>query len=208
VPIRKLTPRHRPRILAHLLQLGPEDRYLRFGYLASDEQLANYVSQLAFERDEVFGIFNRGLRLIAWAHLAFARAAAPLPARTMAEFGVSVLTQARGRRFGARLFEQAILLARNRGIETLLIHALSENVAMLRLARRAGAQVERHGSESEARLKLPPDTLASKVEEMMGTQAAEVDYQIKAQNQRVDAWLGRLHPRHTPASDAGDGKPC
>jgi len=186
VPIRALTPRHRPRILAHLLQLDPQDRYLRFGYLASDEQLARYVDQLAFDRDEVFGIFNRRLQLIGWAHLAFAAPGTPQAAGpAMAEFGVSVLTTARGRGFGARLFERAILLARNRGVETLLIHALSENAAMLHLARQAGATVIRQGSESEARLSLPPDTFASKVEEMMSAQAAEVDYQIKAHNRRV-----------------------
>jgi hypothetical protein len=55
----------------HLLALPPPDRYLRFGYAASDEQIGRYVDQLNFERDELFGIFNRKLELIAMAHLAF-----------------------------------------------------------------------------------------------------------------------------------------
>ena len=37
IPIRSLAPRHRPRILAHLLELPPMDRYLRFGHPASLE---------------------------------------------------------------------------------------------------------------------------------------------------------------------------
>ena len=47
-----------------------------------------------------------------------------------------------------------MLHARNRGVQTLFIHALSENTAMLRIARNAGATVERDGPESEAWLRL------------------------------------------------------
>ena len=71
VPIRSLAPRHRDRITRHLLELPERDRYLRFGYMASDSQIAQYVQQLDFERDEVLGIFNRRLRLLAMAHLAY-----------------------------------------------------------------------------------------------------------------------------------------
>src|SRR5215210_7224547 len=70
VPIRSLSPRHRSRIAEHLLELGTADRYLRFGYPATDAQIGKYVDMLDFERDEVFGIFNRRLELIAMAHLA------------------------------------------------------------------------------------------------------------------------------------------
>ena len=58
VPIRSLAPRHRQRILSHLLALEPSDRYLRFGHHATDVQIEKYVASLDFERDEVFGIFN------------------------------------------------------------------------------------------------------------------------------------------------------
>ena len=76
-----------------------------------------------------------------------------------AEFGVSVIPQARGRGYGAHLFEHAALHARNRGCERLFIHALSENAAMLKIARNAGATVERDGSAGEAWLRLPGDSL-------------------------------------------------
>lgn len=189
VPIRSLTPRHRDRILAHLLALDEHDRYLRFGYPAADGQIARYVETLDFDRDEVFGIFNRRLELIAAAHLAYT----PTPQRrdqpASAEFGVSVLPKARGRHFGARLFDHAILHARNRGVEMLFIHALSENRAMLRIARNAGAQVVREGSESEAWLKLPPETIASRFDEVVGLHAAEIDYQFKVNASRVNSFL-------------------
>ncbi|WP_366558886.1 GNAT family N-acetyltransferase [uncultured Methylibium sp.] len=178
--------RHRERIVAHLLALPAHDRYLRFGYSASDAQIVAYVDTIGFERDEVFGIFNRRLELIAMAHLAYERPAQLQSRPPMVEFGVSVLPQARGRGYGARLFEHAVMHARNRGIDTLFIHALSENTAMLKIAHRAGAVVERDGGEASAWLKLPPDTLASQVEELVETHAAEVNYQFKRHAMRLE----------------------
>ena len=200
VPIRSLGPRHRERIAAHLTALDASDRYLRFGYPATDAQMSKYVDMLDFEQDEVFGIFNRRLELIAMAHLAHA-GVVPAPGRpAMSEFGVSVLPKARSRGFGRRLFEHAMLHARNRGVEMLFIHALSENVAMLKIARRAGATVERDGSESEAWLKLPPDSLASHVGEMVEQQAAELDYHLKLRARQVGEILGVLSEVKTSMS--------
>lgn len=192
VPIRSLGPRHRDRICAHLISLDEGDRYLRFGYPATDAQISRYVDMLDFDQDEVFGIFNRRLELIAMAHLAHPSAPANPARGTMAEFGVSVLRKARGRGFGARLFEHAVLHARNRGVQMLFVHALSENTAMLKIARNAGATVERDGPESDAWLRLPADTFASHVEEMMGEQAAEFDYQIKRHASHVQQILDAI----------------
>ena len=179
VPVRSLSERHRPRILAHLLTLPAEDRYLRFGYAASDAQVARYADLIDFSRDEVFGIFNRRLELIAQAHLA------ALPDAHEAEFGVSVLPHARGRGYGGRLFDHAVLHARNRGVDTLVVHMLSENTAMLRIARSAGARVDRDGGDSLARLRLPPEDLRSHLDELVEDSAAAIDYQLKVQARRV-----------------------
>ena len=204
VPIRSLAPRHRERIAAHLLSLDEHARYLRFGYPATDAQITKYVDTLDFGRDEVFGIFNRRLELVAMAHLAHPTAPA-LPGRPlMSEFGASVVASARRRGFGRRLFEHAILHARNRGIGAIFIHALSENTPMLRIAKNAGALVKREGSETEAWLELPPDSLASHLDEFVGTRAAELDYRVKVhtyQSGRLPA-LADL----TQGSEEGDKK--
>ncbi len=180
IPIRSLSARHRPRILAHLLALDMSDRYLRFGYAAADDQIRRYVERIAFERDEVFGVFNRRLELIALAHLAYEPSVETDPEReTSAEFGVSVAVRARGRGYGARLFDHAVLRARNRRVDTIVIHALSENVAMLKIVRHAGALIERTGADSEARLKLPPENFATIMAGMVEQQLGELDYQFK-----------------------------
>ena len=189
VPIRSMGRGHMPRIAAHLLALEPHDRYLRFGYSANDEQIQRYVDQLNFERDELFGVFNRKLELIAMAHLAFS---VDPQCASCAEFGVSVSKQARGRGYGSRLFERAVMHSRNEGVTQLFIHALSENTAMLKIARKAGALIERDGPESEAHLRLPPADFDSRVTELFNEQVAITDYHLKAQAKHFRDALGLL----------------
>lgn len=189
VPIRSIGPRERDRIAQHLLALPQHDRYLRFGYAASDEQVQRYVDGLDFERDEMFGIYNRRLELIAMAHLAFAPADQQ---QDCAEFGVSVAVHARGRGYGARLFERAVVVARNEGVGMLFIHALSENAAMLKIARNAGATVVRSGSESEAHLELPAATFDSRMSEIALQHFAQVDYQLKTRAKQFWSFLAEV----------------
>lgn len=200
VPIRSLGAGHRGRIAAHLLALEEHDRYLRFGYNANDEQIHRYVDHLDFERDDIFGIFNRRLDLIAMAHLAFIPNEPGTPAG--AEFGVSVLKQARGRSYGTRLFERAVMHARNEGVELMFIHALSENTAMIKIARNAGATLERAGSETEAYLRLPPATLDSRVSEIVEEQVAQADYRLKQQARNFLRFLAELQEIRRGALDA------
>ncbi len=200
VPIRRLVERHRARLLGHILSLNERDRYLRFGYPASDERIRHYVRMLDFSRDEVFGIFNRRLELVATSHLAHIPVDEFGPTATsttsaenvrMAEFAVSVLPQARGRGYGDRLFVHAVRHLRNLGLDRLFIHALSENTAMLRIARKAGATVTREGGESEAWLQLPRYSLGSKLEELIDVQAAELNYGVKRQARLILVGLKR-----------------
>jgi RimJ/RimL family protein N-acetyltransferase len=183
IPIRSLAARHRVRVRSHLLALEPQDRYLRFGYSANDAQIEKYIDTLDFKRDEIFGIFNRRLDLIAVAHLAYLHGTGT--DAHAAEFGVSVATHSRGRGYGSRLFDHCVLHARNRGVHTMVIHALTENTAMLKIARNSGATLVRDGGDAEARLQLPPETLGSRMEALVEDRAAEFDYGLKSNAQRV-----------------------
>ena len=176
IPVRILSAKHRPKIAAHLKSLGTQDRYLRFGYAATDEQIDNYVAQLDFVRDDIYGVFNRRLDIVSMAHLAYSVDPARL---TCAEFGVSVDLKMRGRGLGARMFDRAMTHARNEGVSLLFIHALSENTPMLKIARKAGARVERDGSESDAYLSLQPATMDSQVNEFLEQGMADLDFQVK-----------------------------
>ncbi|MEY8875464.1 MAG: GNAT family N-acetyltransferase [Leptothrix sp. (in: b-proteobacteria)] len=215
VPIRPLTARHRTRILRHLLSLDARDRYLRFGYPASDAGIVHHVEMLDFSRNDLFGLFDRHLELLALYQLAYApeptagiapahagpeTTAAALHPEPMAEFAVSVLGRARGRGYGGRLFAHAVRHARNRSIGRLMIHALNENTAMLHIARAAGAVVQREGSESEAWLQLPPCDLRSRLGEWLANRIAAIDHQWK--RRMLHAWrLAR--PRTEPPVAGG-----
>lgn len=189
VPIRSLGENHRARIAEHLLSLSPQDRYFRFGFAAKDPQVQAYVDGLNFERDEVFGIYNRRLKLIAMAHLAYS---SDKRVRASSEFGVSVLAHVRGRGYGARLFERAVMHARNEGVTSMYVHVLSENTAMLKIARRGGATVVRDGAESEAYLSLMPATFQTQVTEIMEEHMAQANYRFKAQSKQFWDTFGRL----------------
>ena len=176
IPVRILSAKHRPKIATHLKSLGTQDRYLRFGYPATDEQIDGYVAKLDFVRDDIYGVFNRRLQIVSMAHLAFS--VDPQWA-TCAEFGVSVDLKMRGRGLGARMFDRAMTHARNEGVSLMFIHALSENTPMLKIARKAGARVERDGSESDAYLSLQPANLDSQMHEFLEEGMADLDFQIK-----------------------------
>lgn len=196
LPIRTLQARHRRQILDHLMQLDEHDRYLRFGSTTPVDQLIRYTAAIDFRRDEVFGVFNHRLQLVAMAHLAAlpdgsSPAGRGVPAM---EFAVSVLPHGRGRGLGQRLFEHAVMHARNHGARALVINALTENRPMLRIALRAGAQLQTEGRDAEAWLTLPRDTLATHLESSVHAWRAETWYRIKARVLALKDWLASVVP--------------
>jgi GNAT superfamily N-acetyltransferase len=162
---------------------------LRFGYTATDEQIQRYVSCLNFERDEIYGIFNTELQIIAMAHLALMK---EVGREFNSEFGVSVASHARGRGYGARLFERAVIHARNEKVYQMYIHALSENAPMIRIARKGGAKIERDGSETEAFLSLPKRDFDSRITELVADQYAKTNYSIKEDAKRFWNFLAKV----------------
>ena len=180
VPICHLRSYNLPEIQKHLLSLNARDRYLRFGYAATDEHITQYVQSLNFDHDEIYGIFNRDLHLLAMAHLAiYEQANSGENKQISAEFGVSVHGSARGRGYGHQLFKRALMHARNANASTILIHALSENAPMLKIARKAGATLERDGGETQALLKVPKGNLKTRMVELFTDQYAQTNYSIK-----------------------------
>ena len=133
-------------------------------------------------------------------HLAYP---AEMSNQATAEFGVSVLKSARGRGYGASLFERACMHARNHGITHMVIHALSENTPMLRIERTAGAVVTRDGSESEARFRLPTPTLDTRITEIVQEQLAQIDHQMKERAHNFRSLLASLQPARAGNTSSG-----
>lgn len=146
-----LLARHRPRILRHFLALSREDRMLRFGHAPSDEALVQFVAELDFAQDRLFGLAKPRGALLALAHLAV-RANAP----GRVELGLSVLARARGKGLGSRLFQLALQVCRAAEVQTLYMHCLATNQTMLHIAQKAGMLIVREHGEADAWLQFPP----------------------------------------------------
>jgi RimJ/RimL family protein N-acetyltransferase len=205
IPVKELRERDRRRMLKHFLTLERNDRLLRFGSPVNDEQIARYVGGIDFDRDLVFGVYNRVFKLVAVGHLAFADRDADKHKATekdqVAEFGVSVSKSARGLGIGSKLFERANIACRNNDVDTLYMHCLSSNATMMHIAKKAGMEIHRDHGEADAYLKLGPADPASVLQEAMEEQLASIDYALKA-NVRAAAKLFDKLPG-TRGDDAG-----
>jgi GNAT superfamily N-acetyltransferase len=140
----------RPALLAHFLELEPEDRRLRFGAPLRDEGIRGYVKRIDFVRDRVFAVHDGALRLLAVIHIAVTG--------DRAELGLSVLPEARNHGVGTALFERAIMHLRNLGAGEAFVHCLSENGAMMHIARKLNMRVVPCGAETDAHVLISPAT--------------------------------------------------
>ena len=173
IPIRELSRAERPALIEHFLKLGSHDRRLRFGTPLSDHAVREYVERIDLAQDAVFAIADDELHLLGVAHLARAEG--------HAELGVSVLEGQRGRGIGGALLARAHLHARNWGVNALLMHCLTENAAMMRLARRQDMDIVAESGEADAWLKLPPADAASHFGALFAQRVALFDHALKSQ---------------------------
>jgi GNAT superfamily N-acetyltransferase len=173
IPIRQLSRAERPALLEHFLKLASHDRRLRFGTPLSDYAVREYVERINFAQDAVFAVANDDLHLLGVAHLARADG--------HAELGISVLEGQRGGRIGGALLARAHLHARNWGVTALFMHCLTENAAMMHLARRQGMQIVAETGEADAWLRLPPADAASHFGAVFAQRVALFDHALKSQ---------------------------
>jgi RimJ/RimL family protein N-acetyltransferase len=183
IPTKQLAASSRAAMFEHFLELPSEDLRLRFGTMRSPASLAEYVESIDFDRDAVFGVFNDRLELAGVAHVAM------LPGDT-AELGVSVVPDERRKGIGTALFERANGYARNRRIRTLFTHCLTENRAMMHIAKKAGMQIITDSGEADAWLELAPADAASMAQEWAEERVALFDYALKAHARRIAEVLG------------------
>jgi len=198
VRVKELSERDRRRLLMHFLGLDDSDRLLRFGSVLPDELITRYIQKLDFGRDAIFGVYDDNLRLTGVGHLAFAPkeampllGGATLKAR-IAEFGVSVSADARGRGIGSKLFERAAMHCRNEDVDTLYMHYLSSNRTMMHIAKKAGMKIHREYGEADAFLTLAPANPGSVLQEAFEEQFASLDYSFKANAKAAAKWWKRL----------------
>jgi RimJ/RimL family protein N-acetyltransferase len=197
VLVKQLRERDRRRMLKHFLGLDSSDRLLRFGNLLPDEQITAYVNKIDFSRDTVYGVYNKVFKLVAVGHLAFAPkdqaswSGAVTDKESVAEFGVSVSSTARGQGIGSKLFERAAIHCRNSDVDTLYMQCLSSNQTMMHIAKKAGMEIQREYGEADAYLRLLPPSPGTVLKEAIEEQVAVIDYTLKANTRAAAKLFGK-----------------
>jgi GNAT superfamily N-acetyltransferase len=155
----RLRETHREALLSHFISLDAEDRRLRFGSNISDDGLGEYAARIDFGRDGLFAVRDDKGRLLAVMHVAFGEKSA--------ELGLSVLPDWRGNGMGSALFRRAVTHLRNRGVREVFVHCLTENGAMMHIARKYRMRIIPAGMETDARLVLDPPNARSRLSEWL-----------------------------------------
>jgi RimJ/RimL family protein N-acetyltransferase len=159
---RKLLPTELAELRRHLLRLTPDERRMRFHGGVTDGSIDRLCGQLDWFRTVVVGYFVAG-RLRGVAQLGFDRFLCP---RTV-EVAVTVETGWQGRGVGTELTRRAVMRARNRGTERLIMLCRVENRPMRQIARKLDGVLHIEGGTVEADLGLRRATPWTMLEELV-----------------------------------------
>lgn len=151
-------------IIAHIDTLEADDRYLRFGFNCSSDQIRKYVTR-TFEEDDQqnfwYGICNDnkgGPHLIATLHVA--------TGDDVAEFAFTTDSKYRGQKIGQLLFARGYQLVTEFRITRIFMVCLSKNGPMKHIAKKFGMSVITQGTESEASVNIQYPVPLSRVQEV------------------------------------------
>jgi RimJ/RimL family protein N-acetyltransferase len=171
--IRVLSPFEWSALGSHLKRLSADDLRMRFGSMVTDSAIEANLQRLNPMGDAVVAAFSDDLEVIGSVLITRDDAAA-------VEMSVSVDEGFRGQGIGTALMTRAFTWARNRGYRLATVRCLSENVRMLRLARRCGMKVEKDFGDAEGATPIEPPTLVSPFLEWTEECAAFAKYSMLA----------------------------
>ena len=188
-------PRDRFALETHFAALGTEDLCNRFGHSIKPEAVTKYLDQWSAAGIPSYGIFDPDGGLIAVSQLA--QSADEL------EVGLSVLPTYRRKGLALALLNRCARYARTRGLKSLIIHCLTDNLPMLSLARRIGMTIEISNGETDGHLTLRAATaidfwsqIADDQESLAKSMA---DFVVKSWQLAAKTTLGNV----TPTKDSG-----
>lgn len=139
-----LTEADRENLAAHLLALDDDDRYFRFFCRMSDSMIQAMVQRLPME-----GLYGY------WVAGELAAVAFVMPAEEdSVEFAVSVSKQWRGFGFAKLLLDHSLQSNEADHAREMVIHHLSDNVAMAAVSRQVPSHKHRSGPEIDVTIDL------------------------------------------------------
>lgn len=179
--IRRLWPLDVQSFRDHLRRLDRDSRYDRFGGFISDEFIESYANS-CFGLDSItYGYFVDGIMRGAGE---LRGVGAAILHQGAAECAFSVEKDWRRRGIGTQFMNRLVRAARNRNIDTLRLSCLSQNQAMIGLAKGFSAELSFETEETTGKLlaKTPSGSsiLRELVDNSLGLASAVIEYQKRA----------------------------
>lgn len=166
-----------------LVDIVGHDRYLRFGYNATNENVIDYLESAFqdFGHRNMWFIVESDNKVVGSVHVAFS----PLSKdgkNYKAEMGFTVSPDFRGTGLGQDLFQRGATWAMMKGATTLYTQCLSENQVMQHIAKKNGMTVVTLGyGEKEATIQATKGTIRAYYDDKMFDNLSFVDMAITKQ---------------------------
>jgi GNAT superfamily N-acetyltransferase len=176
---RRLFPIDLGRYRDHLQRLSADDRALRFGGFANAAVVRRHVTGLDWTNSVLIGGFVDGAL-----RASVLVVGVGAPSRATAELAIVVETAYRRCGHGTTLVRRAITVARNRGIDRLIMHCVAGNIPVRRLVRRFEPMLQIAEGSIEARLEVGRPNHLTMLQEAMDDTAG-----------MAGAWLHHLTAR-------------
>lgn len=160
-----------------LVDIVEHDRYLRFGYRASNDNVTDYVerSLKEFGDTNMWFVIEKDNKFVGTVHVS-------MNEKGVAEMGFTVSPDHRGQGFGQELFIRGSTWAMMKGATTLYTTCLSENKVMQHIAKKNGMTVVTvDATEKEATIQATKGSIRAFYDDRMFDNLAFVDMAITKQ---------------------------
>lgn len=150
-------------VIHHINSLPDEDKYLRFGFNANEDQIRRYVERsltTVNERthaDVWYAVKYEG-EIVATLHVAIRK--------DLAEFAFTTSPEHRNQGLGQLLFGRGFQLVSEYSITKIYMFMLTKNSVMKHIAKKFGLAVVTEGSEAECSIQIQYPVPLSRVEEV------------------------------------------
>ena len=136
----------------HIKRLSLEERHMRFDQAITDDQIAEYMRSIK-PCDILIGLFS-SKQLIGAAHLSIGKCEVD---QYKVEVGLSIETEYQGLGLGTELMHAAITVAQHEGYKNMEVLCHTNNVPMIKIANKFGANVRQTHGHAYASIDLTRD---------------------------------------------------
>jgi GNAT superfamily N-acetyltransferase len=155
--IRELYEEESEKVQVFLLALSAQDRYRRFGRTMTDAAVRQYAARIDWDESVLLGAFDKHAELVGILELA--------DIGNISEIAVAVAPACRAQGVGKALMDRALLKAKVRGRNKVVLLCQRNNEPMRRLAHSAGLEATVEDGEISGSLELAQAGLAEVTED-------------------------------------------